>query len=209
MHPDMALLEKGDGKIISHGLRKEARKQKEYRSKQSGNAKTRWHKQVTVMPPHNPPHNPPHMTSLCSPSPSPIPTLILREDKNKRTTTTHKFIKPKPEEVAEYAKSISFELSGQRFCDYYEANGWKVGRNPMKDWQAAVRTWKNKDADQGKPIPPGVNQARPTSAYALRQRLEILEEKLGHARNIGKPDEIKTLSAEIRETKDRILQATK
>ena len=29
--------------------------------------------------------------------------------------------------------------------DYYEANGWKVGRNPMKDWKAAVRTWEKRD----------------------------------------------------------------
>jgi hypothetical protein len=29
----------------------------------------------------------------------------------------------------------------ERFFAYYESNGWKVGRNAMKDWRAAVRTW--------------------------------------------------------------------
>ena len=28
--------------------------------------------------------------------------------------------------------------------DFYDANGWKVGKNPMKDWKAAVRTWPNR-----------------------------------------------------------------
>jgi hypothetical protein len=32
-------------------------------------------------------------------------------------------------------------IEAQRFWDYYESNGWKVGRNPMKDWKAAVRNW--------------------------------------------------------------------
>ena len=30
----------------------------------------------------------------------------------------------------------------QKFYNFYESNGWKVGKNPMKDWKAAVRTWK-------------------------------------------------------------------
>ena len=32
-------------------------------------------------------------------------------------------------------------MDAVRFVDYYTANGWKVGKNPMKDWRAAVRTW--------------------------------------------------------------------
>jgi hypothetical protein len=33
----------------------------------------------------------------------------------------------------------------QRFVDYYTSNGWMVGKNKMKDWKAAVRTWEQKD----------------------------------------------------------------
>ena len=54
----------------------------------------------------------------------------------------NKFIKPNSKEVNEYAKSIGFELSGDQFYDHYEARGWLIGKNPMKDWKAAVRTWK-------------------------------------------------------------------
>ena len=148
MHPDMELLEKGKCKIISHGLRKEARKQKEYRAKQSVNAKTRWHKQVIAKPPHIPPYMPPHMGSSCSPTPTPTPTPTPK-DKNKRVPAA-RFIRPSPQEVTEYAKSKNIELDGGVFCSYYESNGWKVGRNPMQSWKAAViGTWKRGSGIQG------------------------------------------------------------
>jgi hypothetical protein len=55
-----------------------------------------------------------------------------------------KMIRPKPEEVTAYALTIGFKLVGEWFCDYYESKGWLVGKTPMKDWRAAVRTWKHK-----------------------------------------------------------------
>jgi hypothetical protein len=57
-------------------------------------------------------------------------------------TSKNKFIKPTAEEVDIYAKEINFKLDGSYFLDHYESNGWLVGKNPMKDWKAAVRTWK-------------------------------------------------------------------
>lgn len=65
-----------------------------------------------------------------------------------------KFVKPSIPEVAEYAegfiKSRNLRLTGEmfraeRFVSWYDANGWKVGKNPMKDWKGAVRTWIFKD----------------------------------------------------------------
>lgn len=53
-----------------------------------------------------------------------------------------RFKKPTPKEVTDYARSIGFTLDGGQFCDFYESKGWKVGKTPMKDWRAAVRTWK-------------------------------------------------------------------
>jgi hypothetical protein len=55
-----------------------------------------------------------------------------------------RFIKPTAEEATTYARSLSFRLDGAAFCDFYESKGWKVGSTPMKDWKAAVRTWKRK-----------------------------------------------------------------
>ena len=52
--------------------------------------------------------------------------------------------KPSLEEVAEYCRERENQVDAEEFVDYYEANGWKVGKNPMKDWKAAVRTWEHK-----------------------------------------------------------------
>jgi|SRR6056300_459278 uncharacterized protein YdaU (DUF1376 family) len=69
-----------------------------------------------------------------------------RSPNHKPLTNNHKqitkFIRPKPSEVEDYAKQIGFSLDGDYFCDYYEARGWKLSTGPMKDWKAAVRTWK-------------------------------------------------------------------
>lgn len=45
------------------------------------------------------------------------------------------------EEVISYCKERKNKVDPQKWFDYYSANGWKVGKNPMKDWRAAVRTW--------------------------------------------------------------------
>jgi len=53
-----------------------------------------------------------------------------------------KFQKPTADQVREYAteqKCPTFDAG--KFCDYYESNGWRVGRTAMKDWRATVRNW--------------------------------------------------------------------
>lgn len=67
-----------------------------------------------------------------------------KEDK-KEIKTKKKFIKPSLEEVNSYCLERNNKVDAQRFIDYYEANGWKVGRNSMKDWKAAIRTWEKNE----------------------------------------------------------------
>ena len=55
------------------------------------------------------------------------------------------FVKPSLEEVQAYCRERENNVDAQRWFDYYSANGWKVGKNPMKDWKAAVRTWERKE----------------------------------------------------------------
>ena len=43
-------------------------------------------------------------------------------------------------------------VDAQKWYDYYSANGWRVGKNPMKDWKAAIRTWE-RSGDNGRPKP--------------------------------------------------------
>lgn len=55
-----------------------------------------------------------------------------------------KFSKPSARDVEDYGKEIGFSVNGQQFVDFYESKGWKVGTTPMRDWRAAVRTWKTR-----------------------------------------------------------------
>lgn len=61
---------------------------------------------------------------------------------NNNTNNKNTFIRPTAELISEYSKEIGFTLDANQFIDHYEARGWLIGKNPMKDWKAAVRTWK-------------------------------------------------------------------
>ncbi len=62
-----------------------------------------------------------------------------------------RFKQPTAAEATEYAASIGFKLDGEAFCDYYDSVGWVVGagRKPMRDWKAAIRTWKRNQKKDG------------------------------------------------------------
>lgn len=67
-----------------------------------------------------------------------------QQNTNKQTTnkqTTNKFIVPTIEKVQEYITEKGYSVDAEHFIDYYTANGWRVGKNPMKDWKAAIRNW--------------------------------------------------------------------
>lgn len=61
---------------------------------------------------------------------------------------TKRFVKPTLEEVKAYCAERGNSVDAEHFYDYYEANGWKVGKNPMKDWKASVRTWERNGYDK-------------------------------------------------------------
>lgn len=56
-----------------------------------------------------------------------------------------RFIPPSVEEVREYCQERNNSVDPERFVDYYNSNGWKVGRNKMKDWKSAVHTWEKSE----------------------------------------------------------------
>ncbi len=58
------------------------------------------------------------------------------------------FTPPSVEEVKAYCQERGNKVDAERFVDYYTANGWKVGKNSMKDWKAAVRNWEKQDAER-------------------------------------------------------------
>ncbi|MEI3504171.1 MAG: hypothetical protein V8Q42_11155 [Anaerovoracaceae bacterium] len=59
-----------------------------------------------------------------------------------------KFIPPEVQEVRAYCMERGNDVDPERFVDFYEANGWMVGKNKMKDWRAAVRNWERNEASK-------------------------------------------------------------
>jgi len=89
------------------------------------------------------------------------PEITQRLANHKPLTTNHKPIKkgngrfapPSRDDVNNYILDKKYSVSADKFMAHYESNGWKVGRNKMKDWQAAVRSWQASDKTNGEAKP--------------------------------------------------------
>ena len=68
-----------------------------------------------------------------------------QNDKRKR------FSKPTVQDIESYCKERKNTVIAQRFFDFYESKGWRVGNSPMKDWKAAIRTWEQRDKEKNPP----------------------------------------------------------
>ena len=74
--------------------------------------------------------------------------MDMVKDKAKDKEVLHKdkvkyFSQPTIEQVRTYCREREKGVNPDKWMAYYQSNGWKVGKNPMKDWQAAVRTWEH------------------------------------------------------------------
>jgi hypothetical protein len=69
-------------------------------------------------------------------------------------SSSKRFIKPTLQQVKDYCLSRNNCVDPQAWLDHYESNGWKIGaHSPMKDWQAAVRTWEHNNYSLPKSLP--------------------------------------------------------
>ena len=64
------------------------------------------------------------------------------------------FTPPTVEEVKAYCDERHNSVDPEHFVDYYEARGWMLGKQRMKDWRAAVRTWERRSFNDGKKSAP-------------------------------------------------------
>ena len=89
---------------------------------------------------------------------APLPTVTERDRDGEREgeedgkgikadkpPTRHRFSPPTADEVKKYCREQGYSVDAERFVDHYESNGWMVGKNKMKDWEAAVRNWNRKE----------------------------------------------------------------
>lgn len=87
-------------------------------------------------------------------------TDIVREAENARSK---RFCPPTDTEVAEYVQEIGATIDPHAFVDFHTSKGWIVGRSPMKDWKAAVRTWARREKQT--PAGQGKTPTRRTTIY--------------------------------------------
>lgn len=108
-------------------------------------ARARWNKYASSMPQELPLHrssNAPAVPILTIPN-------LAEPTKERKVRAAARFVPPSIEEVKTYCAERKTaghsEVNPQKWHNYYSSNGWRVGRNPMKDWRAAVRTWEKND----------------------------------------------------------------
>ena len=82
----------------------------------------------------------------------PIPDNNTYNNSNNNTNKEKRkrFTPPSLDEVKSYCNERNNAVNPEAFVDFYESKGWKVGREPMKDWRAAVRTWERREANHAR-----------------------------------------------------------
>lgn len=63
-------------------------------------------------------------------------------------TRETRFSPPSLDEVQSYISERGSAVDAQQFVDFYASKGWMVGKNRMKDWKAAVRTWEKRRKEE-------------------------------------------------------------
>lgn len=78
-----------------------------------------------------------------------------------------RFTPPTVDEVKAYCSETNLSINAEYFVDYYTSKGWKVGRDTMKDWKAAVRNWARRDN--------GNNNVSDTKSSKPRKKFKTME----------------------------------
>lgn len=90
---------------------------------------------------------------------------------------SRRFIPPDADEVEAYCRERNNHIDAQRFVDFYASKGWKVGKEPMKDWKAAVRTWERRNDTTARASP---RHNRGRDQYSTRSYSAKDLEKMGN-----------------------------
>jgi hypothetical protein len=138
---DNAILQKfisEDGSYYNERLYQESEKRKKHSEHQKMNAKKRWQCQTDAKP----------MPNVCDGNAIAMPLENENENENENRNVNvlkggagGKMKVPAFEEVNTVFEEKGHPDQAEKFFNYYEANGWRVGRNPMKNWKAAVNNW--------------------------------------------------------------------
>ena len=94
----------------------------------------------------------------------------IEEQKSKR------FVKPTLDEIELYCQEKNKHVDADRFWNYYESKGWKVGKSPMKDWKAAINNWAKEEVTT--PQVTYISQKNDEEIKRLASSAELTKQKL-------------------------------
>ena len=129
---------------IKQALKRDLDKYKSICERNSDNAKKRWDATASDRIPK-------HTKNADS-------DIDIDSDIDKDIKVNKGFVKPSIEEIKTYMIEIGMTDVSEKWFDYYESNGWLVGKNKMKNWKAAVRTWKNNNLSNNVTTPQVINR---------------------------------------------------
>ena len=140
-------------KFVSKLLLDQATRYDEFREKQRSNATSNQELPSAANVSQTQPMEANACEVLPSAPPSPIPVPV-QDSKADKPPAHKRFVPPTVQDVADYCRGNGYSVDPERFIAYYESNGWMVGRNKMKNWQATVRTWARKEKSTVAPATP-------------------------------------------------------
>ena len=130
---------------IRQALKRDLDKYESIRKRNSDNARMRWDATASSGIPND---------TKNADSDIVIGSDIDKDIKKQRVV----FEKPTLLELKNYMLEIGMADVSEKWFDYYESNGWLVGKNKMKNWRAAVRTWKNNNLSNNVTTPQVINR---------------------------------------------------
>lgn len=80
------------------------------------------------------------------------------------------FTKPTLEEVKNYCEERNNGINPEHFIDFYESKNWMIGKNKMKDWKAAIRTWESRNK---KEVPNWFNKTNQMEELTEEEKKEM------------------------------------
>ena len=97
-----------------------------------------------------------------------IDTNNTNNYRENRNDSKKRFVVPTAEEVAAYCRERGNKVDAQRFVDFYTSKGWQIGKEPMRDWRACVRTWERNGRDRVE-VSGSTGATRPAKTVAAQQ----------------------------------------
>lgn len=85
-----------------------------------------------------------------------------------------RFQKPSLDDIRAYCISRGNNVDPEQFLNFYESKGWMVGKTPMRDWRAAVRTWEKRENDS-----PRRRSPMTRSESVLEHNLKVMDQMFG------------------------------